>query len=260
MRTILIEDEPHILRMMERIIQAEPTLKWMGSFHDPIQALEFLATQHVDLVFLDIEMPTMNGIDVAKRLPETTQVVFTTAHGQYAVEAFDIQATHYLLKPITEDMIHQLIPRVTKRYTETLQSEHHRTCTIQCFDNFSVKTQDGELVKWPTQKTEELFAYLIYHRDTVVNKWLIAETLYPDIDEPQRALHNVYNLVYRLKKTLAEYDLSIKVQTINNGYSLHLDDVCLCDYHDWLNAGATKPFSQTEANARLFVDKDYKWH
>ncbi|TCI60753.1 response regulator [Exiguobacterium sp. SH3S1] len=254
MRTILIEDEPHILRMMERFIQAEPNLKWLGSFHDPVQALEFLTTQEVDLVFLDVEMPKMNGIDLAKRLPETTQVVFTTAHSQYAVEAFGLQATHYLLKPITEEMIHDLVPLVSKRYTETLQPKHHRTCTIQCFNNFSVKTHEGDLVKWPTQKTEELFAYLIYHRDKVVNKWLIAEMLYPDIDDPQRALHNVYNLIYRLKKTLADFDLNITVQTINNGYSLHLDDVCSCDYHDWLNTG------QTEANTRLFVDKDYKWH
>lgn len=259
MRTILIEDEHHILRMMERLVQCEPNLKWMGSFHDPLQALEFLADQEVDLVFLDIEMPQMTGIEFAKRLPATTQVVFTTAHSKYAVEAFDIQATHYLLKPITEQMIHDLIPRVSKRYAETLATEHHRTCSIQCLDHFSVKTQDGDLVKWPTQKTEELFAYLIFHRDKVVNKWLIAETLYPEIDEPQRALHNVYNLVYRLKKTLAEYDLSISVQTINNGYSLHLDDACVCDYYDWLDA-KRKPFPQTELNARLFVDKDYTWH
>ncbi|MFY9945796.1 MAG: response regulator [Exiguobacterium chiriqhucha] len=259
MRTILIEDEHHILRMMERLIQAEPNLKWMGSFHDPFQAIEFLANQEVDLVFLDIEMPQMNGLDFAKRLPEATQVVFTTAHSQYAVDAFNLQATHYLLKPITEQMIHDLIPRVEKRYKEIMSTEHHRTCTIQCLDHFSVKTQDGDLVKWPTQKTEELFAYLIFHRDKVVNKWLIAETLYPDIDEPQRALHNVYNLVYRLKKTLAEYDLSITVQTINNGYSLHLDDACLCDYHDWLDA-KEKPFPQTDLSTRLFVDKDYTWH
>ncbi|MCC5891172.1 response regulator [Exiguobacterium sp.] len=259
MRTILIEDEPHILRMMERIIQTEPTFKWMGSFNDPIKALAFLETQDVDLVFLDIEMPHMSGLDLAKKLPPTTQVVFTTAHSRYAVEAFDVQATHYLLKPITEEMIQDLIPRVMKRHESILQSEQHRTCTIQCLDNFSVKTQDGDLVKWPTQKTEELFAYLIYHRDKVVNKWIIAETLYPEIDEPQRALHNVYNLVYRLKKTLADYDLSISVQTINNGYSLHLDEVCGCDYHDWLDANP-KPSSQAEMNRRLFVDKDYTWH
>ncbi|WP_251139149.1 response regulator [Exiguobacterium sp. s146] len=147
MRTILIEDEHHILRMMERLVQCEPNLKWMGSFHDPLQALEFLADQEVDLVFLDIEMPQMTGIEFAKRLPATTQVVFTTAHSKYAVEAFDIQATHYLLKPITEQMIHDLIPRVSKRYAETLATEHHRTCSIQCLDHFSVKTQDGDLVK-----------------------------------------------------------------------------------------------------------------
>lgn len=257
MRTILIEDEPHILKMMERFVQAEPSLKWMGSFDNPIQALDFLNKQEVDLVFLDIEMPIMNGIDLAKRLPDTTQVVFTTAHSQYAVEAFDIQATHYLLKPVTEKMIHDLIPRVSQRYEATMQSEQHHKCSIQCFDHFSVKTQDGSLVKWPTQKTEELFAYLIYHRDKVVNKWIIAETLFPDIDEPQRALHNVYNLVYRLKKTLADFDLSISIQTINNGYSLHLEDTCDCDYYDWLNENSG---SQTEIANRLFVDKDYTWH
>ncbi|WP_034814529.1 response regulator [Exiguobacterium alkaliphilum] len=259
MRTILIEDEQHLLRMMERIVQTEPNLKWMGSFHDPKEALTFLNNQDVDLVFLDIEMPHMSGVELAKQLPKTTQVVFTTAHSQYAVEAFELQATHYLLKPITEDQIHALMPRVMKRYESILHSERHRTCTIQCLDHFSVNTQDGDLVKWPTQKTEELFAYLIYHRDKVVNKWLIAETLYPEIDEPQRALHNVYNLVYRLKKTLADYNLSISVQTINNGYSLRLDEACTCDYYAWLDADP-KPMPKEEVAGRLFVDKDYTWH
>jgi len=259
MRTILIEDEQHILGMMERIVKQEPTLQWVGSFQNPVKALDYLNEHPVDLVFLDIEMPEMTGLELAKYLPDHTQVVFTTAHQQYAVEAFEVHATHYLLKPITEQMIHDLIPRVLQRYEVIRETDDIQLCRIELFDHFSVRTQNGELVKWPTQKTEELFAYLLYHRNQVVNKWLIAETLYPDIDEPQRALHNVYNLVYRLKKTLAEQQLDIAIQTINNGYSLHVGDGCACDYYDWLNA-STKPFSKEEMQARLFVDKDYTWH
>ena len=259
MRTILIEDEPFLLHMIERLIQEEPTFDWKGSFHDPLKALAYLVDHQVDLIFLDIEMPNMNGIELAKQLPSETQVVFTTAHRQYAVEAFDLHATHYLLKPITSQMIRDLIPRVTSRYESTNYTKKPtRSCTIQCFDHFSVTTSNGEFVKWPTQKTEELFAYMLFHQNQVMNKWLIADALYPNTDDPQRAIHNVYNLVYRLKKTLTEYQMDASVQTMNNGYSLHLD-TCRCDYYEWL-AATDKPFPMSEIKSRLFVDKDYSWH
>ena len=116
MRTILIEDEHHILGMMERIVKDEPSLEWVASFQSPVQALTFIQEHPVDLVFLDIEMPEMTGLELATYLPERTQVVFTTAHQQYAVEAFNLHATHYLLKPITEQMIHNVIPRIIQRY------------------------------------------------------------------------------------------------------------------------------------------------
>lgn len=258
MRTILIEDEPFLLHMMERFIHEEPAFDWMGSFTDPMEALDYLNTQEIDLIFLDIEMPQINGIELAKRLPAQTQVVFTTAHRHYAVEAFDLHATHYLLKPITSQMIRDLVPRVTSRYEATHRTKPTRSCTIQCFDHFSVTTSNGEFIKWPTQKTEELFAYMLFHQNQVMNKWLIAEALYPNTDDPQRALHNVYNLVYRLKKTLTEYQMDASVQTMNNGYSLHLD-TCRCDYYEWL-AATDKPFPISEVKTRLFVDKDYSWH
>ncbi|WP_244150665.1 hypothetical protein [Exiguobacterium profundum] len=88
---------------------------------------------------------------------------------------------------------------------------------------------------------------------------MLAETLYPDIDEPQRALHNVYNTIYRLKKTLAEHELDITVNTINNGYSIELGDSCACDYYDWLDA-PNPSISKKDLKNRLFVDKDYTWH
>ncbi|WP_214759775.1 MULTISPECIES: response regulator [unclassified Exiguobacterium] len=259
MRTILIEDEHHILGMMERIVKEEPSLEWVGSFQSPTQALTFIQEHPVDLVFLDIEMPEMTGLELATYLPERTQVVFTTAHQQYAVEAFNLHATHYLLKPITEQMIHSVIPRIVQRYEAIQQKNPHQSCRIQFLDRFSVRTQDGNLVKWPTQKTEELFAYLVYHRKQVINKWVLAETLYPDIDEPQRALHNVYNAIYRLKKTLAEHELDITVKTINNGYSIELGESCACDYYEWLDS-AQPSIPKTELQNRLFVDKDYTWH
>ncbi|WP_244150666.1 LytR/AlgR family response regulator transcription factor [Exiguobacterium profundum] len=147
MRTILIEDEHHILGMMERIVKEEPSLEWIGSFQSPVQALTFIQEHPVDLVFLDIEMPEMTGLELATYLPERTQVVFTTAHQQYAVEAFNLHATHYLLKPITEQMIHNVIPRIIQRYEAIQQKNLNQSCRIQFLDRFSVRTQDGNLVK-----------------------------------------------------------------------------------------------------------------
>jgi len=103
MNCALIDDEPLALELLQSYVQRTPFLTLAGSYSSAVEAAEALKNAPVELVFCDIQMPGLSGLDFAKLLPEQTQLVFTTAFKQYAVEGYKVNAIDYLLKPITYD-------------------------------------------------------------------------------------------------------------------------------------------------------------
>lgn len=99
LRCIIVDDEPLALGLLETYVRKTPFLQLEGAFSDGVSALERLKQGDIDLAFLDIQMPDLNGLELARLLPERTAVVFVTAYEQYAVEGFKVDATDYLLKP-----------------------------------------------------------------------------------------------------------------------------------------------------------------
>lgn len=96
---IIVDDEPMALNLVERYVEKTPFLVLKKKCSSAIEALEFLKTEPVDLLFLDIQMPDLTGIEFSKMLPKDTRVIFTTAFDQYALEGFKVEALDYLLKP-----------------------------------------------------------------------------------------------------------------------------------------------------------------
>ena len=101
LRCALVDDEPLALGLLESYVRKTPTLELCGSYTSAIQALKGLPEQPVDLLFLDIQMPELNGLEYARHVPESTRIVFTTAFEQYALEGYRVNALDYLLKPIS---------------------------------------------------------------------------------------------------------------------------------------------------------------
>lgn len=99
-RCIAIDDEPLALQQMGGYIQKTPFLELVGLFESAFQALDYLSSNPVDLMFLDINMPDFNGLDFAKSLTIKPKIILTTAYSEYALEGFRIDALDYLLKPI----------------------------------------------------------------------------------------------------------------------------------------------------------------
>ena len=99
LRCIIVDDEPLALGLLETYAKKTPFLRLEGTFPDGVSALERLKQDDIDLAFLDIQMPDLNGLELARLVPERTAVVFVTAYEQYAVEGFKVDATDYLLKP-----------------------------------------------------------------------------------------------------------------------------------------------------------------
>lgn len=107
LKTIAIDDEPPALRIITHFCGQVPFLALQKTFSRTDEALAYLAQNEIDLLFLDINMPAMSGIDFYKSIPKAAMVIFTTAYAEYAVEGFNLKAIDYLLKPFTFERFQQ---------------------------------------------------------------------------------------------------------------------------------------------------------
>ncbi|MBR2242315.1 MAG: response regulator transcription factor [Prevotella sp.] len=97
---IIVDDEPLAVRLLESYVNKTPSLKLLGSYTDSVEAINALKEQQPDLLFLDIQMPDLNGMELASMVPAHTRVIFTTAFKEYAFESYEVNALDFLLKPI----------------------------------------------------------------------------------------------------------------------------------------------------------------
>jgi DNA-binding LytR/AlgR family response regulator len=100
---MIVDDEPLAIDLLRRYIQSLPQLSLVGAFEDPIQAFEQLQQKKVDLLFLDIQMPGLSGLQLLKSLRYAPKVILTTAYREYAVEGFELDVFDYLVKPISKE-------------------------------------------------------------------------------------------------------------------------------------------------------------
>ncbi len=101
LRCIAIDDEPLALDLMQSYIEKIPYLQLKGLYNNALQALELVRQQEIDLIFLDINMPDMLGIDFVRGMKKPPMIIFVTAHEQYALQGFEVSAIDYLLKPVS---------------------------------------------------------------------------------------------------------------------------------------------------------------
>lgn len=119
LRCIVVDDEPLACRLIASYVERTDGLKLCGVFTSANQALEAICTEQPDIAFLDIQMPGISGIELAKRVPQNTRVVFTTAYPDFAIEGFKVNALHYLLKPVSYEEFLEAVERATLSRTET---------------------------------------------------------------------------------------------------------------------------------------------
>jgi len=113
-KCLLVDDEPLALRVMENHIEKIPWLDIAGTCQNPVDAYEILKSKKIDLLFLDIQMPELSGLDFLRTLRNPPQVIFTTAYRQFAVDAYDLDGLDYLVKPIA-------FPRFVKAVNKYLE-------------------------------------------------------------------------------------------------------------------------------------------
>jgi DNA-binding LytR/AlgR family response regulator len=123
-RAIAIDDEPPALKVIENFCAQLEYLRLENTFIKPGEALHYLAQSPVDLLFLDINMPALNGIDFYKSIGSNTMAIFTTAYSEYAVEGFNLQAIDYLLKPFPFQRFQQATDKALEYFNFRQQKEN----------------------------------------------------------------------------------------------------------------------------------------
>jgi DNA-binding LytR/AlgR family response regulator len=139
---IVIDDEPLARKGIKEYISDVEFLNFSGEYDNPVNAMEQIRKGDVDLIFLDIEMPKITGLDFLKSLQKAPPVIFTTAYPQYALEGYEVNALDYLLKPVAFDRFLKACLKAKEYYEVREQNEMHTGVN----DYFFVKT-DNKLVK-----------------------------------------------------------------------------------------------------------------
>ena len=123
MKCLLIDDEPKALEILRKYVERIHFLEFAEAFRDPVRALAYLAAHPVDLIFLDVNMPDMSGIQFLNALHTQPLVIFTTAYSEYAVRSYDYDAVDYLLKPIEFERFVRAVTKALDQYQRREKSE-----------------------------------------------------------------------------------------------------------------------------------------
>ena len=174
-KCVIIDDEQPAINVLENYIKRVPYLQLVGTATNPILGIELINSTKAELVFLDIQMDEMNGIDVMKVLPDNIKVIFCTAYSEFAVTSYELNAVDYLMKPIPFDRFASAIKKISPLNITSLANESVTTSNDYIF----VKTeQKGKMVKIDLDDIDFIEAmnnYIAFYRGN--SKTLVYSTM-----------------------------------------------------------------------------------
>ncbi|WP_165022600.1 LytR/AlgR family response regulator transcription factor [Dysgonomonas sp. ZJ279] len=137
MKCIIVDDEPLAREAIEILIDEVSGIDLIGSFNNATSAAKFIKEQPVDLIFLDIQMPNITGIEFARDIPKSTLVIFTTAYAEYALDSYEVEAIDYLIKPVELDRFKKAVEKAVA-YHSLLMREEKEDIDVENIENESI--------------------------------------------------------------------------------------------------------------------------
>ena len=198
MIAIAVDDEALMLRALVRAISVSPDITGVFKFSDPEKALDFVQDNPVNVAFLDINMRGMGGLALAEKIisfrPDC-KIVFCTGYEEYAIPAFKLHASGYLMKPISAEDVQGEIDNIKG------VRQKEKLLKVKCFGNFEVFAKD-EPLQFKRSKTKELFAFLVDRNGAGMTAKQICAVLFPDDTDDSKNVAYLRQLVLDLKNTL----------------------------------------------------------
>jgi len=146
MKCIIVDDEPIARRGIKNLLERVPSLELLGSFENAEAAEVFIKGNPADLIFLDIQMPGITGIEFAQKIPKTTLVIFTTAYAEFALDSYEVDAVDYLVKPIKPERFEKAVEKAMSYY-EMLLSEERKNQVEQVEHDYIFIKSDRRFFK-----------------------------------------------------------------------------------------------------------------
>ena len=232
MMIFAIDDEPKALRVLCRCVEEAAPGSGIRAFDKAADALDAIGDENLfpDIVFSDIEMPGLSGLEFAvalKKASPDTRVVFVTAFSQYALDAFQVRAQGYIMKPLTTALV--------RRELDELPAEPKpapNRLRVQCFGYFEVFWR-GEPLRFARRRTKEFLAYLVDRRGAFCAMEDVISALWGDVDDMKNAKHRVRNYISDLRETLKEIDMEDVLIRRTNNIAIRTE-LLDCDYYRML--------------------------
>lgn len=206
MRVLLVDDESLQLLRLENVCKKVLPSASFASFSNPLLAVKAAEKEKADLAFLDVEMPGMNGIALAKKLKSInplTKIIFVTAYDNYALDAFKVHASGYIVKPVYEAAIKVELEELSK----PIDLDDNGKLQIKCFGNFEI-FHNGEPLKFSYSKSKELLAYLIDREGSSINIAELNAVLWEE--DHSSYLRNIIADIQRTLEAIKCQDVFIK--------------------------------------------------
>lgn len=229
MNILIVDDERIVLKdIKETVAEVKPSAKIICC-ENYIQAIEAAKKNDFDIAFLDISIPGKNGIELAKELKNIKSdinIVFTTGYSEYAVKAFEMYVSGYILKPIRTTDIEKAFNnlRFPIKYDEG-------KLRVQCFGNFEAYIEN-EPIQFGRSKTKEILAYMIDRKGAAANTSEICTAIFSDTEEAMNR-HYFRNLIADLKKTFEKYGVDDVLLIKRNSFAIDTNKI-ECDYYKYL--------------------------
>lgn len=235
MIAIAVDDEKLMLHALVNAISASPDIKEVIKFSNAENALDYVKENPIDVAFLDINMRGMGGIALAEKITElrpNSKIVFCTGYEEYAIPAFKLHASGYLMKPISAKDVQCEIDNIKG------VRQKEKLLEVKCFGNFEVYVK-GEIVSFKRSKTKELFAFLVDRNGSGVTAKQICPVLFPDDTDDVKNSAYIRQLFMDLKNTLKTVGADPVLCHETPFY--HIDtNLIKCDYFSYLETGKPK--------------------
>ena len=232
MRAIAVDDEIYMLETLEEEIKASPDIEEVKSFSSCSAALAYASENPIDVAFLDINMRGIGGLGLAEKLMELypyCKIIFCTGYEEYAVSAFKLHVSGYLMKPITAEAVQKEIDHI-----KGVKSSE-KLITVKCFGNFEV-FYNGEVLSFKRKKAKELLAVLVDRKGAGITVKQICAILFPDDTDDAKNAAYLRQLVMDLKNTLKTIHAEDILQHDTPYYRIDTN-LINCDYLSFLESG-----------------------
>lgn len=259
MKIRLIDDEQPCLDELAWLLKQYEDIELSGMDTDPEKALKSVALHPPDAVFLDIDMPKIDGLELALMLQNISPgiiIVFVTAYAKYAFDAFKAHPLDFILKPVTQARLDECIGHLRNQYQllHPLQVQSP-SFFIHCFGEFEFICNWE--VKWETRRVKTLLLYLIQKDGAPSSKAELLNVLF-NSQKDKSTVHNLHMTIYRLKNLLHTLDPRHELVQISESNALVFSPG-VCDYIDFIHFARENPIiSEKNANEAIKILNLYK--